>query len=39
MYVDLELAVGGRWPGNPDRTTPFPSSLDVDYVRVWQRNA
>jgi beta-glucanase (GH16 family) len=39
MYVDLELAVGGRWPGNPDQTTRFPSSLDVDFVRIWQRTA
>lgn len=35
-YPILNLAVGGAWPGNPNATTPFPSSMDVDYVRVYQ---
>ncbi|HEY3181855.1 MAG TPA: glycoside hydrolase family 16 protein [Gaiellaceae bacterium] len=39
MYVLANLAVGGDWPGSPDATTPFPSSYDIDYVRVWQRAA
>jgi hypothetical protein len=30
------MAVGGNWPGYPDATTPFPSSMLVDYVRVYQ---
>lgn len=33
FYVILNLAVGGYWPGDPDATTPFPSTLYVDYVR------
>ena len=37
MYMLFNLAVGGEWPGDPTRSTPFPSSVDVDYVRVWQR--
>jgi beta-glucanase (GH16 family) len=37
MYLLLNLAVGGDWPGAPDAATAFPSYLDVDYVRVWQR--
>ncbi|HEY6757863.1 MAG TPA: glycoside hydrolase family 16 protein [Baekduia sp.] len=37
MYLLLNLAVGGDYPGPPDSSTPFPSSFDVDYVRVWQR--
>ena len=37
MYVLLNLAVGGDWPGPPDSSTVFPSHFDVDYVRVWQR--
>ena len=37
MYLMLNLAVGGSWPGPPDATTVFPSYFDVDYVRVWQR--
>ena len=37
MYVLANLAVGGSFPGAPDETTPFPSYLDVDYIRVYQR--
>jgi beta-glucanase (GH16 family) len=36
-HMLLNLAVGGRWPGNPDTTTEFPQRLTVDYVRVYQR--
>ncbi len=35
-YLLLNLAVGGDWPGAPNSTTPFPSTYDIDYVRVWQ---
>jgi beta-glucanase (GH16 family) len=37
MYLLANLAVGGEWPGNPDETTPFPSYLEIDYIRVYQR--
>lgn len=37
MYLQLNLAVGGHWPGNPDQATPFPSSMVIDYVRVYKR--
>ncbi|MBI1279889.1 MAG: family 16 glycosylhydrolase [Anaerolineaceae bacterium] len=37
MYVILNLAVGGSWPGSPDGNTVFPANFDVDYVRVWQQ--
>jgi beta-glucanase (GH16 family) len=37
QYLVANLAVGGGWPGNPDATTPFPSSLQIDYIRVWQK--
>ena len=37
MYVIANLAVGGDWPGNPDATTHFPGSMDIDYVRVYQK--
>jgi beta-glucanase (GH16 family) len=37
MYLLANLAVGGDWPGAPDHSTPFPSTLQIDYVRVWQR--
>ena len=36
MYLLANLAVGGNWPGQPDETTPFPSSFDIDYIRVYQ---
>ncbi|GHF51036.1 galactose-binding domain-containing protein [Streptomyces griseosporeus] len=35
-YMILNLAVGGDWPGPTDASTPFPSRLLVDYVRVYQ---
>jgi beta-glucanase (GH16 family) len=37
MYVLVNLAVGGDWPGNPDAATPFPATMDVDYVRVYSK--
>jgi beta-glucanase (GH16 family) len=37
MYVLVNMAVGGTWPKSPDASTPFPSSFDVDYVRVYQK--
>lgn len=35
MFIILNLAVGGSWPGNPDATTVFPSTLGVGYVRIY----
>ena len=34
-FIILNLAIGGDWPGPPDGTTPFPSEMLVDYVRVY----
>jgi beta-glucanase (GH16 family) len=36
FYIILNLAVGGDFPGPVDATTPFPSSMLVDYVHVYQ---
>lgn len=36
MYMILNLAVGGHWPGYPDAQTKFPATFDVDYVRAWK---
>lgn len=36
MYLYLNTAVGGNWPGSPDKTTKFPQYFEVDYVRVYQ---
>jgi beta-glucanase (GH16 family) len=38
MYLLVNLAVGGDWPGSPDASTAFPAVYQLDYVRVWQRN-
>ena len=35
-YFLMNVAVGGRWPGNPDGTTVFPQEMVVDYIRVYQ---
>lgn len=35
MYIIVNTAVGGSWPGNPDGTTVFPQHFDIDYVRVY----
>jgi beta-glucanase (GH16 family) len=37
MYLILNLAVGGDWPGMPDASTTFPSTMKVDYVHVWKK--
>lgn len=38
FFVQLNLAVGGTWPGNPDETTDFSKAeFEVDYVRVYQK--
>ncbi len=37
MYLLMNLAVGGEWPGNPDKDTVFPAEFQIDYVRIWQR--
>lgn len=41
FYIILNLAVGGNWPGNPDRTTKFAKNaqLLVDYVKVYQKKS
>lgn len=36
FFVILNFAVGGAWPGKPAPSTPFPQSMQVDYVRVYQ---
>ncbi|MDB5265282.1 MAG: Beta-glucanase/Beta-glucan synthetase [Parcubacteria group bacterium] len=36
MYLVANLGVGGSWGGNPDSTTPFPSTMDTDWIRVYK---
>jgi len=38
FFVQMNLAVGGTWPGNPDETTNFDQAeFQIDYVRVYQK--
>lgn len=38
FFVQMNLAVGGNWPGNPDDTTDFENAkFEIDYVRVYQK--
>lgn len=37
FFFVFNVAVGGNLPGAPDATTPFPQSMIVDYVRVFQQ--
>lgn len=37
FHMLLNLAVGGNWPGAPDDSTVFPQTLQVDWVRVYER--
>lgn len=38
FFIQMNLAVGGTWPGNPDETTDFENAeFLVDYVRVYQK--
>ncbi len=34
FFLVLNVAVGGRWPGPADDSTPFPAAMTVDWVRV-----
>jgi beta-glucanase (GH16 family) len=34
-FIIFNLAVGGDWPGSPSASTPFPSQMLVDYVRIY----
>jgi beta-glucanase (GH16 family) len=34
-FIILHLAIGGTWPKSPDSSTPFPSEMLVDYVRIY----
>lgn len=38
FFLQLNLAVGGSWPGPPDATTNFENAeFLIDYVRVYQK--
>lgn len=35
MYLLIQLAVSGDWPGKPNAETQFPAKLEIDYVRAY----
>jgi beta-glucanase (GH16 family) len=35
MFIILNLAVGGDWPGDVNSSTVFPSAMQVQYVRIY----
>lgn len=35
MYIETNLALGGYWGGDVNSTTPFPSNMKIDYIRVY----
>jgi beta-glucanase (GH16 family) len=37
FYLIMNVAVGGKFLGNPDKTTAFPVEMLVDYVRVYEK--
>jgi beta-glucanase (GH16 family) len=39
VFLLLNVAVGGNWPGAPDPTTMFPQEMLVDWVRVHSRSS
>lgn len=36
MYMLANIAIGGDWAGEPDRTTPFPARMMIDYIRAYR---
>ena len=36
MYMLVNLAVGGHWPGAPDASTRFPAAMSVRWVRAYR---
>ena len=36
FYLILNVAVGGNLPGDPNVETPFPQSMLVDYIRIYE---
>ncbi|NIX75282.1 glycoside hydrolase family 16 protein [Microvirga terricola] len=36
FYLVVNLAVGGRWPGDPNESTHFPAAMEVEYIRAYK---
>lgn len=39
FHLIVNIAVGGNLPGNPDASTQFPQTMEVDYIRVYQQQS
>jgi beta-glucanase (GH16 family) len=37
FYLIMNLAVGGKFVGNPDKNTVFPAEMVIDYIRVYDK--
>ncbi len=37
MYMVVNLAVGGAWPGSPPDPSQLNAAYKIDYVRVWDQ--
>jgi beta-glucanase (GH16 family) len=37
FFFIFNVAVGGRFPGYPDSSSEFPQRMQVDYIRVFER--
>lgn len=37
FFVVMNMAVGGKFLGMPDKTTVFPAEMVIDYVRVYEK--
>jgi beta-glucanase (GH16 family) len=35
MWMLINLAVGGEWPGEPDSSTKFPGDMRINYVKAY----
>lgn len=36
LYLLLNMAVGGKWPGAPTSATQWPARMRIDYVRAYR---
>lgn len=36
MYLLANLAIGGKWPGDPDAGTVMPARMEIDHIRAWR---
>ena len=37
FYLIMNVAIGGKFLGNPDESTKFPCEMVVDYVRAYEK--